>query len=600
MLDEIKIVPGIYSDTTARTPENRWKDGNNIRFRNGLPEKIGGHTRVDLVKDSVAGFQFVGIARTTWDWTDLAGETWTAVGTTEKLYLVQGNVVYDITPLRLSSDTAGNLTNPFSTTNGSNVVVVAHTAHGLGVGDHVYFDAASTVGGLNMDGEWVVSTVDNSNQYRFLHTSNASSTVAGGGGSTSFDYEIGIGGESASAIYGYGAGGYGMGGYGIGVISMQAVLGPRVWSLDNWGEDLVASFNGGPIFHWDKTNGPTVRAQRIASAPQVNQRILVSQEDRHLIAFGGSPLGGTDPLLVRWCNQEDFDTWDADSTNTAGDKRLDQGSMIITAVRSREEIVIWTDISMYSMKFIGEEDVFGFQPLAGSVAIVGPNAMAESNGVIYFMGVEDFLVYDGNLRVLPCPVHDMVFDRFNSAQGYKVVACINQLFAEVWWFLPINSESENNFCVIYNYGTGHWYYRDLSRSAFHDQSLTYRLPYGITQDGSFYLHEVGKNDDGASMPYYIESWDAEINGGDQMMRINEMVPDFQTLVGDATLIMKSRQYPGSMQQQIKGPYPITSTTEKISVRTRGRQTALRIAGEGVDCDFRMNTWRARYSVDAKR
>jgi len=364
-----------------------------------------------------------------------------------------------------------------------------------------------------------------------------------------------------------------------------------IWSLDNWGQDLMASRRAGPIYVWQRTNGPGVRAQVIPNAPISNNWILVSSEDRHLISFGSHDGDKRDQSLIRWCSQEDYNDWEPREDNTAGDKRLDSGSRILTAVRTRGEVIIFTDRSLYSMFFVGGQQVYEFQPKGESLVIAGPNAAVEAGGIIFFMAKDEFVAYDGVTKILPCTVRSFVFDNINTEFLEKVYASVNKQESEVWWFYPDSTSEENNRYVIYNYRDGTWYYGSIERTAYIDAGFI-ENPLAVDPEGTVFKHEEGYSDNGAPMPSFLESWDMELNDvGDFFGHISKFIPDFLTLEGGIDFTFRARQYPTSPRIE-KGPYAITDQTRRINFRVRGRQIAVRFDDDGNDDVLSNNTnWR---------
>ena len=551
--------------------------------------------------------RFLGFCRAVHDWTDLEGQNWAAIGTDEKLYVINDGTLFDITPIRDS----GTLIDPFTTTALSRTVSVLDVSHGLQVGDYVrYTGATSPLGGLLLNDEFTVDTVTDSDNYTFLADHPATGSVVSGGGSVSFEYDISIGPSGNVTVSGWGTGLYGEGGWGEGNPLSGILLQARVWSLDNFGEDLLAAPNGGSLYHWDRTNGPTTRAVVVPTAPATIQWMLVSPESRHVIAFGAgtgqqSAPGDADKLLIRWSDQEDFTTWIPSTVNLAGDLRLDVGSEIITAVESRGDIIVNTDESLHAMQFIGGTLVFGLRHLGQSVTVIGPNASRDVNGIVFFMGEDDFLAYDGVLRVLDCDIRNQVFDDLNSAQGRKVFCSINKLFTEIWWLYPDSSSEVNTRYAKYNYKDQVWDYGTIERTAFHDSSGFLDAPYA-TFDGVIFEHESGVDDtdsDGVAQPMdsFLESWDMEgEEGGTHLVHIDKLVPDFKTLVGSIDVRLKGREYPQSAAQTTKGPYTIISTTAKQDVRMKARQLAIRVESDALGDNWRMGTWRAGTRIKSRR
>lgn len=593
----LEIPPGFYSEETDRGAR-RWKDGNKVRFQNGLPEKIGGWLTAKTTTNGT--IQLTGKCRAIHDWSSLDGQRWAAFGTHKKLYLVNNRALYDITPIRES----GNLTNPFTTTSGSAVVDVADVAHGLSAGDYVTYTGATAVGGITISGEYTVTSITSGNAYKITHSSAATSTATGGG-TVAYAYQISIGTEYASAAGGYGDGAYGSDtaygglGYGTPRTATDSIIEARIWSLDNWGEDLMATYQDGRIYTWDRTNGPSTRAILIANSPLTNRRVLVSTEDRHLISFGAHDGTATDPMLVKWTDQEDFTNWTPTATNSAGDKRLDYGSRIIGAVKSRGDIIIFTDEAMYAMRFVGGNDVYGFFPLGAAVSIVGANAAVEINGIVFFMGPRDFYAYDGAIRPMECAVRSYVYDSLNSTQFRQVYAAINRLKSEIIWFYPSADSQELDRYVIYNYTEKVWYYGTMDRTAWADTSSFYELPYAIDSSGYLYQHEIGVDANGSAMTAYIESYDMEIGNGKKMLSVDEMIPDFDSLTGDVHVTLKGRRYPHEAQFS-HGPFTVTSSTGTFNPRIKARQLAVRVTSDSIGDHWRMGSWRLRGTPHGER
>jgi len=424
---DLPIGPGQYTEQSERGAVGRWYTMDKVRFRKGLAEKIGGWVRLQG--------QFMGTCRRLRDWTSLDSKKWSAVATDTKLYLWQDGILFDITPLRDS----GTLTNPFDTTISSDIVVVNHTNHGAQIGDYVRYSNATAVGGITIDGEYQVNSIVDNNSYRILHTAAATSTVSDGGGSVDYQYDISAGAESAVTAIGYGTGPYGREGYGNARTGSTLVLGIRTWSLDTWGEDLLASPRGGAIYWWDRSKGTGQRAVALGGdAPPNNEYMLVSQRDRHVLALGAYDYFNTafDPMLIRWCSTEDLNDWVPTSTNTSGDLRLYSGSKIVAGVRSRLETIVFTDVSVHTLPFVGGFDVFGLNIVGENVSILGPNCAVSIDHRVIFMAEADFHIYDGIVKVLPCDVRNLVYDNLNVQQKDKIYGGLNREFNEIWWFYP--------------------------------------------------------------------------------------------------------------------------------------------------------------------
>lgn len=425
-LVDLPVDAGVYTEQSARGATGRWKDSDKVRFRYGLPEKIGGWDRVDTA-------MFIGLARRLWDWVSLDSRKWIAIGTESKLYLWQGGALTDITPLRRSVI----LTDPLDTLIGSDIVTITDPGHGAAQGDYVRISGANAVGGIIVDGQYEIQTIVSSTQYTVLDDQTASST-ANGGGTVAFNYDIHVGLGSAAFGIGWGTGTWSQETWNTPRTVSSTVRPLRTWSLDNWGEDLIAVPRGGSVYWWDRGTGSNARANVLVNAPENVNYMIISQRDRHLFTLGCTDLftGKFDPLLIRWCSKEDFTDWEPTSTNTSGDLRLYRGSEIQAAVRTRGEILVFTDVSVHQINFLGGSAVYGIQAVGENVSILGPNAAIEVDYRVYFMAEADFYIYDGVLRVLPSDVRNHVYENLNVFQKDKVFAGLNREFNEIWFFYP--------------------------------------------------------------------------------------------------------------------------------------------------------------------
>jgi hypothetical protein len=833
-LVDLELNAGIYTEQTARGARGYWKDADKVRFRYGLPEKIGGWR-------ALAG-QLLGLARRLWDWSSLDARNWAAIGTEVKLYLAHNNAYYDITPERRLVA----LTDPFDTVNGSAIVTVTDVAHGAQSGDYVRFAGATTVAGLDLDGEYQITVVD-VDSYTITAPATASAT-ASGGGSVSASYDISVGRSSTGFGTGWGTGTWSADTWGTPRTSSSTVERLRTWSLDNWGEDLIANPRGGGIYWWDRSTGASARATLLSGAPARVNFAIISQRDRHLFAMGATDevTGQFDPLLIRWCSSEDFNDWVPSDLNSAGDLRIYSGSEIVTAVRSRGEIVVCTDTAVHQVQYVGGNEIYGITVIGENVSIVGPNAAIAIDSRVFLMAESDFYLYDGLLRPIPCPVRNLVYQNLNVFQKDKVFCGLNREFNEIWWFYPAKdaavwlstdfsegfaagyaqqsetlampgdpplyqvsfnaagylylSESpaaaaldavylldasaatavispdeaeyeavfslngvadqdfgvfveatdlagtagtaadnlnglwaylnaddntlalgknvagvsaaltndslgpvdlttlpvpvtlaagqryglilrrsagalsaylwdaagdttqlvvtvalhaaelvlfpgtaqragfnfqrhgsasaddqvrllsfraagatvitdstqrgaavEVNRYVAFNYEESAWTVGALARTAWADRSPMFNRPYAAGVDSTLYLHETGSDANGQPLPAYIDSHDMEVpEAGQQFMHVSRLVPDFLRLVGGVDLTVRSKRYSQADSYVTKGVYPITSATEKVSVRARGRQISLRISSDQLGDSWRMGTLRAVVQPDGER
>jgi hypothetical protein len=594
----LTIPSGIFSEETQVGAGARWFDADRIRFKNGLPESIGG-----WVKQTLSDV-LLGIPRSIHDWTSLDGTKFIAVGTEKRLYLInEALAVFNITPIRdsdtdtdiFSTDTAGAY-DPNSTGDAS-YFSVGILGHGVSVGDIVTFSGFSAVGGLDPNGDFEVQAVTDTDNFVLKHSSDATSTVSGGGGAGNYIFEIPVGSALSAVQKGFGTGLYGAETYGTPRSESTFLLQLRTWSLDNWGEDLIASPRGGSIFVWDKSAGTSVRAQIISNAPITNQVVLVSQETRQLIALGAHDGSQNDPLFIAWSDTEDYDTWVAASTNNAGDSRINKGSEIVSGFSTKVGILILTDVGMHVMQPVASNEVFVIRPLGSGIAVAGPAASVDVNGVGFSMGKNNFYVYDGVISVMPCSVWGHVFRDLNVTQSFSVMCSHSKDFNEIWWFYPSANQNSNDRYVIFNYVEKIWYYGSLGRASFHDFSPFFNKPYGFDNQGNLYVHEEGSDDDVAAMGSFIESGYLPISR--MVVQINKMIPDFKTLIGSVSLILKGRKRPQG-ETITKGPYAVSSVDDEVGARIRARHVALRIEQDGIGERFRMGTWGAEAEPDGDR
>jgi hypothetical protein len=597
-LTPLNLQPGILTNATDRTAVGRWKDSNRIRFHKGLPEKIGGSQVIQLSNSSGAVVQYRGKARARLDWSSLDNQKWIGFGTEKKLYLVNNGRLYDITPLRKTS----SVTDPFTTQNGLPIVTVTDPDHRASEGDFIRVFSATAVGGLTLDGEYEITSVTGPDTYTVSAGSNASSSATGGG-SVTIEYDINSGLESNGELVGYGTGNYGEGTYGTPRQTGSGVQAKmRTWSLQQWGEDMVANPRGGTIYWWDRSTGPNSRAVAIANAPSACERILVNPENQILIAIGSTTLGGTpDKMNIRWTAQGDLNDWTPNNDDTAGGKRLDTGSALITADKSRSSNLVWSNNQLYAMQFIDLPLVFGFDPL-GACSIVGPNAATDANGVEFFMGFDDFFVYDGTLRVLPCDVWTHVFGDFDRDQAEKVFCSYYPTKGEVRWDYPSRTSGtgENDRYVVYNYNEQTWYYGEMERTAYGatPQALVEDMtsPYAFW-DGELYQQEIGTdeidvNGTAVAQDWWLESWDIVMGGSDKIMLVNGVVPDFDHMYAGIMMDLKLKAFP-RQQDYVTKTYTIAEGDQNITVRAKAAQIAMRFYGTAdLGCDVRFGTFQA--------
>ena len=609
-INKIQFQPGFDKQNTEITSKGKWIDGDKVRFRYGFPEKIGGWEKVSTTT-------FIGVARAQLAWNSLDGTAYDAFGTNKKLYIYNEGNFFDATPTRSSAD----ITSVFTTSSGSSIFTVTHSSHGASEGDYVTISSTSaSIGGVaasTVNGEYEIQSVSDTNTYTIDVGTNASSSVSTTG-NCSVEYEITAGRDRALSGYGWGTGTWDSSQtWDTPNTSDSVTIALRSWGLDNWGEDILAQDIDGGLYVWDTSGGISTAsnvASAVSNAPTKSKFMIVSNPDRHVICFGTETTIGTtstqDPMFIRWSTQDDYTDWTPSATNTAGSQRIVGGSEIVTAVRTRGQILILSDTSAHGMSFIGAPFVFGFQQLGSNCGAISPHCAIDVGGVSYWMSSESFFVFDGTVRKLPCSVEDFVFDNIDTTQYEQVWAGSNSAYGEIMWFYCSTASNQVDKYVIYNYQENLWYTGSLDRSTWID-SGTYSLPYATKYDGSanttVYVHESGKNDDGSTMTSYIESGDFDIGDGDDIMFVVRMIPDFKDQVGNVNISLKSRYYP-SDTQTTKGPFYYSTSTQRINPRTRGRQIAVRLESNGYDNsnndatgeDWRLGTLRFEVQPDGKR
>lgn len=614
----LALTPGIDKQNTEYGAEGGWVDGDFIRFRYGLPEKIGGWNYFNN-----GPTYLIGMTSEVFTWNSLDGVPYAMAGTNKKLYVFSGGDWFDITPIRAT----GSAT--FTTQIGNFGVTVNAAGHGATVGDFVTFSAVTgNPGGIpnaSLTGEFEVLTVPNSSQYTILSPVAASSNAAAAGTATA-TYQINTGSDVSYFDYGWGTDSWGFSTWGTprpAGAGIGTALFSRVWQFDNFGENVICQLVNGGTYVWEVSTGPSVRAFQVSGAPTNSKYALVSTPDRHLICFGTENIIGDvtsqDPMFVRFSNQEDINTFTPSATNTAGGQRLTDGSRIVTAVRSRGQILIFTDTSLHGMQYIGPPYTFGFSQLGANCGCIGPHASADVNGVAMWMGTEAFYMFDGSVKKLACTVQDYVFKDLNIVQAQKVHVGINSQFNEVtWWYCSFTSDYIDRY-VSYNYLENVWSTGTLSRTAWVDIG-TYSRPLATDylQDGTqasistinglspgrslVYLQESGYNDaDGLAILSYIRSGYFDIGDGDNMVFMKRFIPDFKNQVGDLTVRVLLRAFPSSTASPSSlDPYIVSPTTQKVDTRARGRQIALSIENETVDGAWRFGTMRVDIQPDGLR
>ena len=627
-LQKFLFRPGIDREGTDYSNEGGWFDSNLVRFRKGLPEKIGGWAKN-------TSNTFLSTCRALHAWVNLELTKYLGMGTTWKYYVLQGDEFNDITPLRTTTS-AGDVT--FSATNGDATITVTDTSHGAVVNDFVTFSGAATLGGLItaevLNQEYQIATVTSANVYTIEakdtdgDTVTANSSDSGNGGSSVVGaYQINVGLDVYVEGSGWGAGTWGAGTFGsVSAISASSQL--RNWSHDNFGEDLVMNPRGGGVFYWDQSGGATTRAVAVSDlaganlAPTIALQVLVSDIDRHVICFGADPLNSSnqrtsasDPMFICWSDQENVTEWEPLATNTAGSFRLSAGSAIVGAIRARQETLVWTDTSMYSMTFVGQPFTFSTNLVNEGVGLIGPKGVVNSPKGVFWMDKKGFYNYTGQINDVPCSVQDYVFSDFEEGQAYQVFGFLNKEFDEVGWFYCSSGETTIDRYVVYNYDEQVWSIGQLSRSAWIDEGI-FNNPiatYTTANVGYLYDHETGNDADGSPMDsVYIESSDFDIDpAGEEFQQIRRIIPDIKFTGNGGSdqtinIVLKKRNFPGE-SLSTSSTTTCTATTTQINTRLRARQAALRIesdddgsSGTRLGVGFRVGAMRMDLRPNGKR
>tara|TARA_R100000329_G_scaffold43606_2_gene40819 strand:- start:4958 stop:6826 length:1869 start_codon:yes stop_codon:yes gene_type:complete len=620
-LSKLQFKPGINREGTNYSNEGGWFDGDKIRFRNGLPERIGGWTRV-------SNTQVTGTPRKIFDFVTLDSQNLLFIGTEQKVFLENAGTFNDITPIRSTVSLGAN---PVNTTGGAGsgvVTITTQASHAASTGDFVTLASLTATDGITaeqLNTEHKITSVPSTTTFTITTTGSASSgSTAGGGSSGTAAFQIGVGLDSTVLGAGWGAGTWGRFTWGsaAGSLSGQTL---RLWSVDNFGEDLLFNNMDGSIFYWDATNGTSTRGVLLSSlagasdVPIVARKLLVSDVDRHVIVFGTNPIGSAtlDPLLIRFGSQESLTDFTPSAENTAGDLRLSKGSEIITAIQTSRQILVFTDQSLYTMQFLGPPFTFGVSLLGDNIRIAGPNTAIAVNDVVFWMGQENFYLYDGRIQAIPCSVRDFVFNDMNNQQSFKFHAGSIGSQTEIWWFYVSSGATEIDRYVVYNYGQRIWYYGSLVRTAWNDRASGLRsFPQATGADFYLYDHENGLDDfstgSAVAINAFIESSDFDIGDGQQFMLVNRILPDLSfsgsTTGSPAALFtVKSRDFGGdNFTESPSGSAvrtatsPVEQYTDKIDLRARGRQMAIRVENTATGVNWRLGAPRLDARADGRR
>ena len=633
---KLQFRPGVNRDNTNYTGEGGWWEMDKVRFLSGSPQKLGGWAK------ATPNFMY-GVCRNMWNWITSFTDNFLACGTNKKLYIEAGGYFYDITPLREVNPTLTTPTtdNCVDVTNGTAVVNINIIGHDGITGDFVTISGVTgsgspaNIGGIpvsEINANHEITVVD-ANNFTITVTTAATSTVSNAGGTAiTVDFEIETGNAIVTAGYGWGTGTWSRGEWGLG--STEPIfLQMRDWWMDNFDNDLVANIRNGPVYYWERgsTADPsTALATRAAllssfggasNVPEKVMQILVSQQDKHLLAFGCDPYGGSgaidfDPLLIRWASQDDPFNWTPTATNSAGFLRISRGSRIVRALPTRQEVLIWTDTHLYTLQFLGTTDVFTLQEYADNISIAGPRAVTSASNITYWMGQDKFYAYTGRVETLPCTLRQYIFSDLNFVQSEQIVCGTNEQWNEVWWFYPSSDSNWNNRYVVYNHLEKIWYYGNLERTAWLDTPLR---QYPQASNGPqtatvsyLYNHEDGLDDDGVAMTSYIQSNDFDIADGEQFMLSRRIIPDVNFTTSTAanpevTLQIRPRNFPGSGFQpgETADNRKVVATsvdayTDQVFIRARARQMALKIMSDQLGVQWQLGSPRLDARTDGKR
>jgi len=647
-LQKLQFRPGLNREGTDYSNEGGWYDGDKIRFRSGFPEKIGGWTRI-------ANSQYLGIARSLWNWATLNGSNLLGVGTNIKYYIEQGGTYNDVTPFSTIQTALGAAPGPFAAVNNSATITVTDGTYNPSVGDYVVFSGAATLGGnitaAVLNQEYIVATVPSPTTFTIQAKSpttglpvlaNTSDTNKGGATVTA-SFEVPVGLSTYSVGTGWGAGPWGRGGWGsaytTGGIGQQL----RLWSNDNYGEQLFIAPRGGSVYYWlpqgevypsGASGGFGTRAQQLsvqstaagylgAYVPTATFQVLASAIQRFVICMGAnSYLSGTpgtpfDPMLVRWSDQENPYDWVPQVTNQAGEFRLSNGSFIMQSKATRQEILVWTDSALYSMQYLGPPYVWGFNILMDNISVMSPNSMITVNNVTYWMGTDKFYMYSGRVETLPCSLRQYIFNDINKDQAFQIFSGSNEAYNEIWWFYCSTNSNQIDKYVIYNYLDRVWYYGSMARSAWLDSGIR-QYPMAADYDQYLYDQEFGL-DDGSTSPAtpvdaFVQSSDFDIGDGDQFMFIRRIIPDLNFSTSTAAtpeveFTMTARNYNGNVTGQGTDSGDVIRSsvvsgqdnyTNQLFMRLRGRQMNLKVSSDTTGVKWRLGSPRLEMRPDGRR
>jgi len=613
-LTQLNFLPGIDTENTETGAEGRWANCDKVRFRKGLPQKIGGW-------EKFSQDYYVGVGRALHQWFDNSGIRYEGLGTDRKVYIYRSGDNADVTPIRQSN----TLTNVFNTTTGSANLTVNHSTHSAAVGDFITISncAPTSIGGIansSIDAEYEIISITNADAYVITTNANAVSNVTTTG-NCDIEYQLSVGPDKQTFGFGWSTGTWNLSTWSTPRSSSSVTLDMRQWSMNNWGEDLIVTQRDGKTYHWNTSDGMTDnRLSVISNAPTASTLSLVSTETRHLICMGTeTQIGDTstqDKMFIRFSDQENFNSFAPTSTNSAGSQRIAGGSEIRCARPAKGTILIWTDTAMHSMSFIGPPFIFGFRQLGNDCGSVGLNSAIVVDDVAYWMSDGQFFRYAGAVQEIPCSVLNYVFNDINKTQYQQVYAGQTSNFSEIIWYYCSSTSDQIDRYVIYNYLENSWYFGNLARSTYQDNGVelnplateyfanntsnTYVQINGLTAGRSLiYRHEEGVDADGSALPSFIQSGDGDIADGETFSFINKVIPDFQNMEGNAIITLKTRDYPNDTRTSGEA-ITVNNATRFYNTRTRGRQSSLRIENTDVGDNWRFGTIRINIRPDGKR
>ena len=613
--------PGINKEGTNYSNEGGWFDADKVRFRKGRPERIGGWQKQ-------TNESFIGTSRKIYSYRTAVGSNYITLGTHQKFYVLEGNTYHDVTPIRATTTNSAT----FSATNGSSTLTVTDASHGAVTGDFVTFSSAVSLGGnitaTVLNQEYQITLVTGTNTYEITAKDTSGTTVTAnssdtgnGGSATDAAYQLNSGLDVYVSSTGWGASTWGTGGWGS-TSNLTSSNQLRLWSIDNFGDDTLLNPRGGGIFYWDESAGTSTRAVNAttlsdaSNVPTATFQVMMSDVDKHVIAFGCNPIGSAniDPLLVRFSDTESAGDWTPTATNQAGGVQLSMGSTIIGALRTRQEILIWTDAGIVSMRFVGAPFVFSFNEVANGPSLISPNAAVNANNQVYFMDNHGFYSYSGSAQRLPCTVLDYVLSDINLGQSFKVFGAVNNNANEIMWFYPSADSTEIDKYVMYNYLENVWSIGttadDFVRTAW-DEALILDNPIAASKNSStdnnnyLYQHEIGHGNNGSSFTAYIESSDFDLDpDGENYMAVNKIIPDVefrdqQSTSDTVTISIKGRDYP-LQDLSTLSTVSVTPASTFTNTRARSRQCAIRVSNTSSDFGWRLGDVRLDIRPDGKR